>query len=281
MIIKRVFGLTLILAAAAAFIFSAFSLYELWHIKPAVTQKVTDVLTLFDQTLSITQDGLVVVGQGVQTTRTDVGSLQTGIQALAQTLHETGPMLDSLTSVTSKALPAVINSTQSSLAAAQNSAQIIDNLLLTVTSLPFLPLAPYKPDVPLHTALSQVSSSLNSLPSALDSINTSLNDGKANLGILEEQLNSMSETTQGIGNSLDNAQAIIDHYKSVNTQLKAQVETAQSNAANWITIAAWILSFLLVWLLIAQLGLGMLGMEMLLGRPLFKDSGSKEKGKEI
>jgi hypothetical protein len=131
-------------------------------------------------------------------------------------------------------------------------------------------MAPYKPDVPLHTALAQVSASLNSLTPSLATINSSLVDGKTNLGIVESELNNMSETTKGIGIALSSAQTIIDQYQTVTTQLKERVETAQREAPGWISTITWTLTFFLAWLLIAQLGLGAQGFDMLRGRPQAK-----------
>ena len=266
MILRRLVGFLLILAAAAGIIFSAAGLIAIWRYRPVATKAVTDNLALFDQTLNTTQGVLTIVGQVVQTTTVGVDSLQTTTQALAQAIHSTSPMLDSLTSLTSKGLPAAVGAAQTSLASAQTSALLIDNVLAALTSIPFSPVAAYKPAIPLHTALAQVSDSMNTLTPALITINTSLAEGKTNLGVVETELTKISETTQGIGSTLSNAQTVIDQYKAVTTQLKANVVAAQRVAPAWMTTITWILSFVFGWLLIAQLGLGMQGLTMLRDR---------------
>jgi hypothetical protein len=275
--LKRVFGLLLVITAATALIFSVVGLFEIWSYRPGVTQTVNDTLASMDQALTTTQDGLTVVSQVVQTTTADAASLQRVIEALAQTIHDTNPMLDSLSNLTSQDFPAAIDATQTSLASAQGSALLIDNVLTAITSLPLLPTSAYKPDVPLHTALAQVSTSLNSLKPALVTINTSLVDGKTSLGVVEGELAKMSDTLKGIGVTLGSAQTIISQYQTTTAQLKQRVEATQVVASGWITTITWILTFLLVWLLIAQLGLGAQGLDLLRARPLAKeDSGLVE-----
>jgi hypothetical protein len=44
------------------------------------------------------------------------------------------------------------------------------------------------------------------------------------------------------------------------------VENAQRAAQTWIMAIAWILSFVLGWLLITQLGLGLQGLDLVRGR---------------
>jgi chromosome segregation ATPase len=228
-----------------------------------VRRSVTDNLALVDRALATTQDGLAIVGQMVQTTVDEVTSLQATAQAVALAIHDTSPMLDSLIDLTSRDFPKAVDATKTSLASAQSSAQLIDNVLAALTSIPFSPVKAYKPEVPLHTALGKVSTSLDPLKSSLTSINTSLVDGKTNLGTLEDELNEISETTQGISQTLGSAQTVVDQYKDAATQLKARVETAQRRAPGWITTISLILSFGLFWLLIVQLYLGMQGFTLL------------------
>ena len=251
----------LVIAAVSGIIFSIFGMVEVWGFKPMLTQSVGDNLAVLDQTLSTTEDGLTVVGQMVQIITTDVGSLYTTTQALAQAIHATNPMLDSLSTLSGKTLPDAIGATQSSLASAQGSALLIDNVLS-----PFSPVAQYKPAVPLHTALAQVSTSLDEIPASLATINTSLISGKANLGQVEGELANISETVKGISDNMDNAQKVIDQYKNITIQLKTRVEAAHLAAPGWITGIAWGATFFLVWLLIAQLGLCMQGLDLLRGR---------------
>ena len=263
--LRRLVGLLLVIAATAGFIFSVVALFELWRYRPVVTQSVIDDLALFDQTLITTQESLTIVGQVMQTITVDITSLKTSTEALALSIHDTNSTLDSLTTLTGKDFPAAISATQTSLASAQSSALLIDNILAALTNLPFSPLSAYKPDVPLHTALAQVSTSLDSLPSSLATINTSLTDGKTNLSVVEVELNKISKTTEVISNTLGSAQTVIDQYNIATTQLKVRVEDTQRMAPAWMTMITWILSFLLVWLLIAQIGLYSQGFEMLRG----------------
>jgi hypothetical protein len=265
MFLRRLVGFLLIIAALAGIIFSIAGLIGIWRYRPAVTKSVTDNLALFDQTLNTTQNVLTIVGQVVQTTTEGVDSLQTTTQALAQAIHSTNPMLDSLTSLTSQGLPAAVDAAQTSLASAQSSALLIDNVLAGLTSIPFSPVAAYKPAVPLHTALAQVSDSMNTLTPALTTINSSLAEGKSNLGIVEAELTKISKTTEGIGSTLGSTQTVITQYEAATTQLKANVEAMQRGAPGWLTTLAWIMSFVLGWFLIAQLGLAAQGFNLLQG----------------
>jgi hypothetical protein len=261
--LRRLSGILLIFAAGAGFIFTIVGLFEVWRFRPVVTNSGLETLALFDQTLTTTQNGLDIAGQALQSTTVGVESLQTTTQALSQTISDTNPLLDSLTSLTSKDFPAALDATQTSLASAQGSALLIDNTLATLSSIPFLPMTAYKPEVPLHTALAGVSTSLDSLKPALKTITDSLTTGKTNLSGVAVEINNISETTKEISTSLASAKTIIDQYKTVTTQLKTRLEAAQLAVPGWIMSTAWILTIVLAWSLIAQLGMGIQGLNLL------------------
>jgi len=263
MTIRKQLGFLFVIAAVAGIIFSIISLIQIWRYEQVVADTVVDNLALVDQTLNATQDGLTTVNDLVETTKVDVASLQTTTHALALAIHDMSSTFDSLSTLASKDIPDAISATQTSLDSAQKSALVIDNTLAVLTSIPFSPVSSYKPEVPLHTALAGVSSSLDSLPKSFATIDTSLDDGKVNLVVVEGELNKISDTTKNMSSALGSAQTTISHYQTVTKELKMRVETLRLGAPDGIKTVAWILSFILIWVLISQLGLAMQGFDII------------------
>lgn len=264
--IRRMVGFVFVISATLGIIFSFVALVELWIFRPVLVRNVMDNLSLFDQALTTTQDGLSVMEQTVQTMIVDVDTLQATSASLNLAIHDTNTMLDSVATLTSKDVPNAIRSIQTSLASAQNSALLIDTGLSALTSIPFLDVSAYKPEVPLHTALANVSTSLNALNPSLVAINASLVEGRNTLADVDLQLKTISETTTEMKDSLDKAQMVINEYKSVTIKLQSRVDSAQASAPAWINAFTWLVSFVLFWLMIAQLGLGVQGVDMIRAR---------------
>jgi uncharacterized phage infection (PIP) family protein YhgE len=260
---RRLSGYIFVVAAVVGILFSIYGLVEVWRAKAMLAQSVGDNLALLDQSFSTTQDGLTLVGKMLQTVSTDVSSLHATSDALVEAIHATNPMLDSLATLAGKTLPDSISATKTSLESAQGSALLIDNILGALTSIPFSPVAPYKPQVPLHTALAQISTSLDDIPPSLTTINASLVAGKTNLGQVEGELTKISATVKETSDNLDSAQKIIDQYKQVISQAKTNLEAAQLSAQGWITGLAWGVTFIIVWFMISQVGLGLQGIDRL------------------
>jgi hypothetical protein len=63
--------------------------------------------------------------------------LAQSILSLTNILQDAGPLMDSLETLTGEDLPSTLDATQTSLETAQQSADIIDNLLRTLSRIPF------------------------------------------------------------------------------------------------------------------------------------------------
>jgi hypothetical protein len=263
MILKRFLGMLFVIAALIGILFSLLGIATVWRVRPAINQSVVGNLVLVDQTLTTTRDALSMVGQTIQITSIDVTSLQTTTNALAQAVQESRPGFDSLVTLTGKDIPAAITATQTALASAQASALLVDNTLSVLTSIPFLPVDAYAPAVPLHTALADISSSLDSFSPSLTEIHDSLVADQETLDTMQTELANVSDSTQTVSDILSNATTTIDQYVTVTSQLKANVENAQTNAPKWIFVGCVISSFILAWFMILQLSLWLQGLELL------------------
>lgn len=263
MVIRRIASVLLIYASITGIIFCLSGLVELWRSGARITMAINDNLKLVDQTLTSSEDILSTVSQVVDSTATNMASLQETTGTISSAIHNSDPMLDTIINMTGNDIPTAINTTQSSLASAQTSALIIDNVLSALTSVPFSSISPYKPAVPLHTALMNVSDSLNELKPSLITITQNLVSGKANLQEVDSELQKITETSQGINTSLGTAQTDVMSYKSAITQLKKNVEAAQEKVVIWMKTLTWIITALLVWTLLLLAGVGFLGLSMI------------------
>ncbi len=253
----------MVISAWIGALFCLVGLTAVWAYRPVVTDSALQNLTLIDQSLTSTESVLTTVSDMVQTTTADVNSLQVTAKALSTGIHDANPMFDSLIKLTGQDLPAAITSTETSLASAQSSALLIDNVLSALTNIPFSPVKPYKPAVPLHTALGDVSNSLNTLTPSLEAIHASLYFGKNDLATVDGELTKISQSTQDINGSLGNAQTVIADYKASVSELKNNVENTRDKLPGWLLILAWGMTVLLIWMLMAQIGWGLHGMDIL------------------
>jgi len=261
--IHRLIGAALVLAAALGMLFSLFGLIQVWRLKPAVVAGLGYELDVIHATVSTTAAGLVMVSDTMKTVTGNVADLQNTTIALAQSIHSTQPIMDTLVKLLGQDLPNTITATQISLNSASSSALLIDNLMGSITSLPLLGLNKYAPAVPLHTALGDVSGSLGKLTAPLIDIKANLITSKNNLGNIETEVIIMGNDIALIKGDLDSARQVILQYQKENEILLLQVDAARKSLPAWIDSLAWFFTIALIWLFITQIGLFLKGWELL------------------
>ncbi len=259
----RLIGVLLVVAAAFGVLFSFLGIIEVWRIKPTVVSGLSYELDIVDATVANTVAGLDTVSNTLSTLSGNVEALQNTTVGLSQSIHGAEPMMDTLVKLLGQDLPNTITTTQTSLNSAASSAQLIDNVMGSITSLPLLGLNKYAPAVPLHTALSNVSGSLGKITPALTDLQANLTTAKGNLTNIETEVTRMGGNIEEIKTNMDNAYQIITQYQQESSTLLAQIELARRELPVWINSLAWFLTILLVWLAITQIGLFLRGWEML------------------
>ncbi len=162
--LRKLTGTLLIVAAVIGMLLCLAGLALLWLYRPAITASFTANVALARSTLETTAAGLTIADQSLQGSIDSIGALQVTVQTTADTIEASTPLVNTMTTLTSKDLPDTYVSTQAALLAAQESAKIIDQVLQTLNSLPFVSPNLYNPPVPLNVALAQISISMQNIP---------------------------------------------------------------------------------------------------------------------
>jgi methyl-accepting chemotaxis protein len=254
-ITKKIIGIILCLTAFIGITFSIAALIILWMYRPAVNTFADENMTVFRQTLDTTQAGLFLAESSLESSIASISTLETTIAATAKSIDDTAPLIDTFVSLASDDLPATVSSAQLSLLSAQDSAEIIDGLLSALASIPFVPRDLYNPPVPLHVALGQVYDSVENLPQALRTMETSLVSTGQNMEVIQADINLMATDIHEINLSMVEAQTVLNDYQDLVADLQTRLEGVDQNLDEWIQAIYGLLTFLLILLAVTQLGL--------------------------
>jgi hypothetical protein len=259
----RVVGFTLIIAGVAGLIFCASGLVVLARLEQQVETALTEQLELVDRTLTATTEGLSVAETSLAAAREAVKAVEETMGGLSQTLNGTAPMLDAVTGLLGEQLPATIETTQGTLMAVADSAKIVDDILALVTSIPFLGLDVYNPDVPLTQGFTEVASSLDGIPDSLSLAQKGLVSTKDDLEKVESDFATMAQNIGAIATDLEGAQSVLAQYQGIVSDLQGVVASARQSLPMWLWMLQIGLSLVLVWLGVAQLALITQGWELI------------------
>lgn len=258
---RKIIGITFIVAAIIGLIFSIAGIALVWVVKAPLTANLVNAIDLIDTTLDATNSGLVVVDDTLTRTISDFKTLESTLQTASKGVDDSVPMVESLSGLLSESIPQAIDATQTGLTTLQDAAGTLETTLQLVTSIPFLPIENYAPEVSFKTALEDVSESLDAIPQSLSEMEETLNSTQGNLVMLAAQVRIMSRGISDLKSDLYEIQLVIRKYQDVITTIQDKVTALRENMNTIITVTAWLFTIIFIWLGIAQIGLLTQGLE--------------------
>jgi len=259
---KKAIGVIMVCISVLGLLLSIFLLFQVWHYRQPLKDSLQAGLDQSSSMLQTTGQGLSVINQIVKNVYTTTVYLDDATSALAQTMQSTSRFMDSAGTFVGQDLINTITDTQAALNSAQSSAVVIDNILSTISNIPLIGIT-YNPTTPLNVALGEVSTSLDPVQVSLKNFQTNLNDTNANMQILNNQISTLGLKIITINNNLLQAQTTINSYRSQVESLKFSVERAKTILPSWINTFIWILTVIILWLVLIQIGILLQGITLL------------------
>jgi methyl-accepting chemotaxis protein len=258
---RKVIGYIFIIAAILGLIFSLAGIGLVWVVKAPLTANLISTLDLIDTTLEATSSGLTVIDDTLTKTISDLSSIENTVQTAGKGIDDSVPMVESLSTLLSDNIPQAISATQTGLTTLQDAAGTFESTLQLVTSIPFLPIEGYDPDVSFSDALEDVSQSLDAIPQSLSEMEGTLSSTEGNLVMMGAQINIIARNISELKDSFYEIQLVFDQYQEVISEAQTKLGSFRDSLQTGIIVTAWIFTIIFVWLGIAQLGLLTQGLE--------------------
>jgi len=258
---RKIIGTTFIIASIIGLILSAAGIVLVWVVREPLTTNLVNTIDLVSSTLEATSSGLSAVDETLSSTILNITTLESTIQTASKSVDDSVPMVESISGLLSGNLPGAIEATQTGLTTLQDAAGTIESTLKLLTSIPFIPIERYAPEVAFTDALEDISENLDPISQSLVEMESTLNTTQSNITEISAELGNISQNISDLNNSLSDIQLVIEQYQEVITTAQEKIDSIRINLGMIITVTAWIFTIIFVWLGIAQLGLLTQGIE--------------------
>lgn len=258
---RKIIGTTFIIASIIGLILSAAGIVLVWVVREPLTTNLVNTIDLVSTTLEATSSGLSAVDETLSSTILNISTLESTIETASKSVDESVPMVESISGLLSGNLPAAIEATQTGLTTLQDAAGTIESTMQLLTSIPFIPIDKYAPEVAFTDALEDISGNLDPISQSLVEMESTLNTTQGNMNEIAAELGDISQNISDLNRSLSDIQSVIEQYQEVITTAQEKVDSIQTNLGMIITVTAWIFTIIFIWLGIAQLGLLTQGLE--------------------
>jgi septal ring factor EnvC (AmiA/AmiB activator) len=260
----RTIGVFFIITSLAGLLFSALGIGFLWVVRSRVETDTKEFIDTINLTLNNTNQSLTLLDDVLELTKGNIGTLETAIVNLDSTVTSLSDSLETTSVLIGDDLKQTVVDSQTALSSAATSAELIDNTLFFLASIPFIG-ADYQPEVPLHTSLGNVAGNLDEIPASLESIEQTLGEAADGLSTLNTDLNTLVEDIQGFEEDLGEAQTVLGEYSNILVQAQNKTITLKENIGTYLVILWIFITGILLWLSITQINIFLQGREYLHG----------------
>lgn len=265
--LKRVGGATLITISIVSLLFSLAALAGVWIVRKPIKDAMTTGLLLASETLNVTGDALGVLDEGLRSTGQLVTQVEASVQSLATMLETTTPALTSVGDLLGKGVPATLTAANTTLKAAQKSAEAVDGVLSVLSDLPLLGIS-YSPEVPLSLALRDISTSLETLPGELEMLGEQVTASLNSLPTLSSTTTELAGAIGDIDATVDQSRQVVRDYQRLALRYKGVVDFLYGATPAITFIFPLLLSLLIFWIMVVQVSTARKGWEWLRGEPV-------------
>lgn len=263
-ILTSAVGITLIVAAVAGLVFCTAGLYGLGQVHKRAEVALMEQLVLIDRTLAATAEGLGIVEASLDQATGTLQAVESAVRGLGTAMGGTAPTLDAVSGLLTEQLPETLAATQGTLSSLASTAQIVDDLMLAVSSIPILNIGRYNPETGLSAGIEKVAASLEEIPLSLGEAERGLAVANDSLSGLQRDISAIEDSMTQIATNLEDARAVVADYQRIVVEMQGVVTNVRDNLPEWLRWVRFGLSLVLIWLGIAQLGLLTQGWELVM-----------------
>lgn len=263
----RIFGIIFIILSSLGILFSLTGITAMWIIKPHIYEASITLIGSMNESLDTTDDVLLILDSVLENSKTTLGIIEETFRGLEDTIDGTSTSLDSSAALVGDDLRLTILDTQTALSSAASSAELIDNTLSILASIPLLG-ADYRPDVPLHISLAQVASSMEDIPESLEDMEQSLTETAQGLDTLNENLLVISGNIGDFNDDLEDAQQVLIDYSEIIKVTKERNAILSNNLSLYLILFMLFMSGILFWLGFTQVTILIQGLNYFKGEQI-------------
>jgi len=248
----RLFGLILIILSSLGLLFAVTGIASIWVFRPKVNGILLSLTDAVDDTLTNTSEMLNVLDSTLDNVSGNFSIIRSTFDNLDVTITNISDSMDTSAALVGDNLKITIIDTQTALSSASSSAVIIDKTLSVLAAIPYWG-ADYQPEVPLHTSLEQVASSLDGIPGSLETLEENLTNTADGLTMFNSNLSELSTNIEMYEADLGEAQQVLKDYSNIIDRIQTKLGVFNQNVTTYLTYICLFLTGILFFLAISLL----------------------------
>ncbi|HET6447312.1 MAG TPA: hypothetical protein VFI27_22345 [candidate division Zixibacteria bacterium] len=213
--------------------------------------------------LGTASDTLVLTKSTFEHVNTGLDTVGVTADNVAQTLRDTKPMLDSVSSVVASDIPDSLEAIQNSIPGVAEAAGTIDDTLRKLSAFEVekevfgIPISfdlgiDYDPTVSLDESVIQIGQSIDGMPDSLRALQSDLDLANDNLENVSANINTIATDLALLGDNVQQIDPLIDEYIELVADIEQLVVQTQDQLDSQLETIKLIVTVLFVWIGVNQ-----------------------------
>lgn len=262
---SKILGSILMFAGILGVIFSLTVITATWLIKGKLENNLANSYKTISSAILNTKDGLTLIGEALSEAEQSLTVVGSSLTTLNDSLFNLSEVSSDSGTLIGTNFVEIVDNAQTSLDSSASGAKLIDDTLNLLSSIPLLGLD-FRPKVPLHTSLLDLSTNLNLLPENLHTIESYLAEISLNLGELRLSVELMNTQVSDLISQVNQAKDIIAGYQQTADEIGDEISHLGKLTSSWLTVLSVAISVFMIWLLLIQISPLLQAYELLHGK---------------
>jgi len=275
--IRRFVGLVIIIVGLGGIVLSIIGLRAAPRTIDTIGDSLEANLVLVSESLDTVQETLLLAQSTVGEVTGGLDTVEESAVHLGQTINQTQPLLDQVSTIASDEVPQSLDAIQATLPDLVQVAAAIDDTLTVLNRFKVdqqilgIPIKfdlgiDYNPAVPFDESVSQIGRSFETLPGQLRNLDDYVTVANDNLSLISEDVLAISGDLDGVNGRIAELDPLLEDYLRIVVELNDSTRQTRQIILGELNTLKRIVTIALAWVALSQLAPLYLGWELLRGR---------------
>jgi chromosome segregation ATPase len=259
--LKRILAAIVMVISVLVLVLSLTGIVGTWIIRDQLASDLLGIVTAAEIRASTTKQGLDRLDAALAQARGQITTVEQDVQAFGADLEQNKPLLAAISDRLSLNLAPLLDSAREIMTTVREAVVAVDSAIEAINAIPFVSVP-----VPELESIKKLSQDVDNFRTEVQNLRTATEQRRSE--IIGGAISIVTTPTSQLGSALDEMQATISGYSQQLDSVQEGLSTFKSTIRRGLTWAAVISTLILLWLVLSQAVLLVLGWRAFSNRPL-------------
>ena len=262
--LKRILAIIVMIISVLMLVLSLAGIIGAWIVRPQITTSLEEVAARAETRVNNAKQGLDQLDTGLSDAGNQIAEMEQNLQSFGSDLEQNKPLITKVTDGLESKLGSFLETAGEIVTTILEAITALNSTVETLNAIPFvsIPLPEFERIETLSQGFEDTQTQVQDLRATIDQQQSEIIQGTVSI---------VSEPLSRINSRLDALQTRVSGYSEQLAAIQAGLSEFKTSIGRWLTYAAVLVTFIMLWLALSQVGLLVLGWRFYSGQDLLAD----------